>query len=136
MTAIDKIKAKLASHPELRFSEAPSFVEVIPPDTSGFAVRLDVQNEHFTVSFEGWHEDFESEAEALECFAFGLSEGCRLAVAYRGDTPSSWTLEGLDDGRWVPDSTTGRMFVPFWKSKRVVYRQNHVIAVDQLQRKQ
>lgn len=43
------------------------------------------------MSFEGWHEAFEQEEEALECVAFGLSAACRLRVDYRGnarDSPS------------------------------------------------
>ena len=60
----------------------------------------------------------------LDCFAFGLSSSCRLAVIYRGDMPVKWTVESLEDGRWTADSTTGLLFQPFWRPARLVHLQN------------
>jgi hypothetical protein len=51
---------------------------VHPRDRSGFTVGLRITPSGFTVYFEGWHEEFTSEDEALNCFAFGLSPKCRL----------------------------------------------------------
>ncbi len=127
MDAIAKAKAKVAGYPRVRYSEAAGSIEVEPQDESGFTVGLRVHGGGFTVRFDGWHEEFTSENEALSCFAFGLSEACRLAVTYHGSMPTKWVVESLRGGAWVPDSETGLLLFPFWRRKRVVYRRNRVI---------
>jgi hypothetical protein len=84
MNAIEKIKAKLSAYSDARYSEGPEQIEVHPRDPSGFTVVLRIARPGFTVYFERWHEEFTSEDEALNCFAFGLSPKCRLAVVLRG----------------------------------------------------
>ena len=81
----------------------------------------------YVVSFEGWHERFTVEEEALDCFSFGLSESCRLRVTYRGESPVSWAVQSLEHGTWVVDSTTALIFTPFWRRRTVVYRQNELL---------
>lgn len=127
MNAIEKIKAKLAMYPDVRYSERENEIEVHPHDRSGFAVALIVRPGGFTVHFEGWHEEFTSEDEALDCFAFGLSPKCRLAVVMLGNTETRWTVESLEDGVWTADSVTALLLRPFWRSARVEYRQNYVL---------
>ncbi len=114
MTAIEKIKARLSAHPEIRYSEGPNEIDVIPPDSSGFSVGFRIIPTGFTVNFAGWHEEFTSEDEALDCFAFGLSPNCRLAVVLRGNTETKWVVESLTNGKWTPDSETGLLLQPFW----------------------
>jgi len=128
MTAIEKIKARLSAHPEIRYSESPNEIDVIPPDSSGFSVGFRIIPTGFTVNFEGWHEEFTSEDEALNCFAFGLSPNCRLAVVLRGNTETKWVVESLKDGKWTPDSETGLLLQPFWRSARIEYRQNNLLG--------
>ena len=108
----------------MRYAETSGSIEVRPADENGFTVGLHEGAGEIVVSFEGWHEHFKAEFEALNCFAFGLSESCRLRVGYRGAMPVSWTVEAARDGTWIPDSKTGLLFVPFWRSKRVRYLQN------------
>lgn len=43
----------------------------------------------------------------------------------RGSTACSWTVEGLEDGNWQGDSTTGLVLVPFWRKRRTLYRRNY-----------
>src|SRR5688572_23362602 len=71
MTAIERIKARLSAHPEIRYSEGQNEIDVRPSDRSGFSVGFRITPTGFTVNFEGWHEEFTSEDEALDCFAFG-----------------------------------------------------------------
>jgi hypothetical protein len=130
MNAIEKIKAKLAAYPDVRYSERPNRIDVHPKDQSGFAVRLQITTSGFTVYFDGWHEEFTSEDEALNCFAFGLSPKCRLAIVLRGYTPTKWVVESFENGAWRPDSETGLLLQPFWRSARVEYRQNRVLTVE------
>ena len=128
MTAIERIKGKLSAHPEMRYSEGPNEIDVKPPDSSGFSVGFRITPTGFTVNFEGWHEEFTSEDEALDCFAFGLSPNCRLAVVLRGNTETKWVVESLEDGNWTPDSETGLFFQPFWRWARIEYRQNNLLG--------
>ena len=127
MNAIDKIKARLAPYADVRYSERENEIEVHPRDPSGFTVALRITAAGFTVYFDGWHEEFESEDEAVNCFGFGLSPSCRLAVTLRGNGETSWTVEGLQDGVWTTDSKTTLLVQPFWRPARIEYRQNHVL---------
>jgi len=69
---------------------------VHPLDGNGFTVAFQVAAKGFTVSFDGRHEEFETEEEALDCLAFGLFSRCRLAIVFRGKTSTRWTVEALE----------------------------------------
>jgi hypothetical protein len=96
----------------------------IEAKAGGFPVSLEVVDEGFKVYFSGWHELFKTEDEALECFSFGLSEECRLAVEYRGTSEVKWTLQTLENGSWISNSTSGLIFLAFWRKKSTGYLQN------------
>jgi hypothetical protein len=66
--------------------------------------------------------------EALNCVGFGLSSSCRLAVTYRGSTPTSWAVQSRQGSAWKTDSVTGMLIVPFWRRPRVVFKQNDLVA--------
>ncbi len=91
---------------------------------NSFAVSIAEDDDGFLVNFDGWHEHFKDLEEALDCFAFGLSEQCRLKVTMRGKTECSWTVQFKESGDWVDDSTTGLILVPFWRPKSLEVRQN------------
>ena len=124
MNPILEIKEKLAKHPELRFSATQTSVTVAAPSAGGFSVSFHAASQHYVVHFDGWHEQFDVAAQALECFAFAFSGECRLAVTYRGRIPVKWVLEYLEEGRWKVDSEVGHFFVPFWIRPHVVHKQN------------
>ena len=86
LSAIGAILEKVRRYPQLRVENTASAITVHPESPDGFPARLDQHRKGCTVSFAGWHEHFESdeEAKALNCFAFGLSEQCRLRVLSRG----------------------------------------------------
>jgi hypothetical protein len=134
VSAIAKIAAKLSAYPDVRHAVegtgAVRTITVLPGAEDGFAVRLTESRGHWTVGYEGWHEEFDDEDAALECFAFGLSAACRLRVEYRGRMPVKWTVEALSEGAWVEDSTTGLIHPFFWRRPRVQYRQNRVVPAD------
>jgi hypothetical protein len=98
------------------------------PTNDGFAVSLTEKLSGYTVGFDGWHEEFDEEDEALEAFAFGLSDQCRLKVVKRGKMECAWIVEGRENDQWQEDSTTGLIFIPFWRKRNVEYRQNRVIT--------
>jgi len=127
VSAIEEIKARLGRVPDVRFTESSTSIDVQPRDEAGFHVGLVLEDDGFVVYFDGWHERFDSEEEALDCFAFGLSDACRLCVVYRGSTPTKWIVESQEDGAWVQDSETGLMLVPFWRARRIVHKQNRFV---------
>jgi hypothetical protein len=124
MTAIEKIQEKLQRYPALKFTIDGNTISVAPAHDDGFSVYLTERERGFTVGFDGWHEEFEDEEEALSAFAFGLSDECRLKVVQRGGADCSWTVEAREGDDWSGDSTTGLLLTPFWRTKRVVYRRN------------
>jgi hypothetical protein len=127
MNVIAEIKTRLGRYPMARFVETATSIKVLPQDGTGFPVTMYTTTAGYTVEFYGWHEEFTSPEEALRCFAFGLSEACRMRVVYRGAMPTKWIVEARRDGAWVADSETGLIFVPFWLPRRIVYLQNRLI---------
>ena len=129
MPLIEEIKSKLSKYPAARYQSNTSSISVLPNSTDGFAVDIVVNgNNHYTVSFNGWHEDFEDEDEAKNVFAFGLSDECRLKECRRGSFAYKWTLESLEHGEWIEQSTTGLLIFPFWKKASVHYLQNNLLS--------
>lgn len=124
---IEEVKNRLVKYPSVRYDADDSQITIHPHDSEGFTVSLSRQKTGFTVAFDGWHEEFDSGTEALECLAFGLSSDCRLRIECRGKMPIRWTVEFLEDGKWREESTTGLLLFPFWRRRRVVYRQNALI---------
>jgi hypothetical protein len=124
MSALEKIKAKLAKHPHVTAEYQGGSIVVPASSPKGFDVTFVSEHTAYLVSFDGWHEHFMSEDEAIACFGFGLSSRCRLAITFRGPTPVQWTVESERDGQWTRDSVTGLFFSPFWRAKRIEYRRN------------
>lgn len=122
MSVLDRAREILGTkHAALRYTDAAGTVVVHASRPRGFDVSI---SEDLIVGFDGWHEHFDTPEEALECFAFGLSERCRLKVTYRGKFAHKWTMEFFEDGRWIEDSTTGILLFPFWRAPRIEYLQN------------
>lgn len=72
MNLIDDIKARLSKYPAAAYEANVSSISVLPSSDNGFTVGLGVNQDSYTVSFDGWHEDFHDEEEALSCFFFWL----------------------------------------------------------------
>ena len=130
MNPIDEIKTRLREYPDVKYQSSASSITVLPSSNAGFNVGLDVAPGRYTVSFNGWHEDFDDESEALDCFAFGLSDECRLKEYRRGNLAYRWVVESKQNGQWVADSETGLFIFPFWRRADVVYLQNNLIYRD------
>jgi hypothetical protein len=124
----EAILAKLDGYSgfDIDFDDDHVIVSCKNPDS--FDVSLHAFGSEFQVSFDGWHEHFETEEEALNCFAFGLSQDCRLKVKKRGTVECSWTVQAWQDDTWVDDTTTGLILIPFWRPKQIEYRRNLIKA--------
>jgi hypothetical protein len=127
MTAVETIRAKLKRYPQLRYEQTPDSITIFSESNEGFQVSLFQDGSRFVVAFDGWHEHFESESEALNCFVFGLSEECRVRVTSRGSFDYRWTVQYLLNGSWHDDSETGLLLFPFWRRRHERYLQNRVI---------
>jgi hypothetical protein len=127
MSAIETIRAKLQKYPHLRYEHTPGSIIVEPESPDGFFVSFQEDDGSFTVGYDGWHEHFDSEAEALNCFAFGLSDECRLRVKSRGGSDYCWTVQHLVDGDWHDGSEVGLIFFAFWRPCRERFLQNRAI---------
>ncbi len=127
MGAVDRVKERLQRYPELVYRVFGGGITVEPSTPDGFRVSLIEQAGEWVVWFDGWHDRFTSEDEALNCFMFGLSDRCRLRVHYRGSFPYRWTVEERVGDSWREDSTTGLLIFPFWRRPRIAYRRNAII---------
>ena len=130
MDPIEEIKTRLRKYPGVKYETTPSSITVLPSSDRGFKVMLEVAPGKYTVFFNGWHEDFEDVSEALDCFAFGLSDECRLKEYRRKNSAYRWAVESKQNGQWLADSETGLFIFPFWRRGAVVFLQNNLISRD------
>lgn len=123
--AIDQLVAKLPRYEQATVTRADNSISIRPLGDTGFTVELLVGADGYTVSYDrGWHEEFDTEDEAIKCVGFGLSSSCRLAVTFRGSTPCRWAVQSRQGADWKTDSVTGLLIFPFWRRARLVFKQN------------
>jgi hypothetical protein len=128
MTPVEKIKDKLRKYPQARFEATARSITVLPDSEGGFRVSLVQDGNEYVVFFNGWHEKFLDQEEALNCFAFGLSAECRLKEFRRGKFAYKWVVEERTEDGWTADSETGRFFFPFWRGTEIRILQNSLIT--------
>lgn len=130
MNIIEEVRHRLQRYPMLKYRENGDLITVDPINECGFSVSMGIHRNEFIVSFDGWHEHFKTEDEALNCFAYGLSEQCRLKVHRTQGFEYCWTLEHLSDTGWKSVSSTIRLFFPFWRKRDIIYRQNSILSAS------
>jgi hypothetical protein len=127
VSAIERLVARLGRMDSITFRREGTSLRVFPVDEHGFEVVLTEHDGSYTVSFDGWHEDFLTEEEAVECFAFGLTDACRLHRWSRGGSVYRWTVEAKTEDGWVPGSTTGLLLFPLFEgAERHILRNDFV----------
>ena len=126
MNSILEVKSKLEKYPHIKYEEDTNSISIHPENDSGFIVQFEENDSSYAVAFDGWHENFNDEEEALNCLAFGLSNACRLKITYRGTSPQKWEVQAKEDNKdsWYTDSQTGLILFPFWRKPTVTYKQN------------
>ena len=131
MSLINEIKDKLEKYPSLNYSESENRLTIHTPNKeTGFDISLYIdigEYTAYTVAFGNWHGQFDSEEEAGEFVAFGLSSDCRMRELTRGNSPYKWVIESFQNGKWVMEQETGLLFIPFWKKKTEKIYQNSII---------
>jgi hypothetical protein len=123
----EEIRRRLARYSGHRAQIRSTGVTVQCDNADSFPVSIDQFGNGFQVGFSGWHEEFSELDQALNCFSFGLIGQCRLMVVLRGEQECAWTVQSIQNGVWVNDSTTGLLLAPVWRKKRVEYRRNSLI---------
>lgn len=124
---IKEIQIRLEKYPDAKSTLTECSIAVEPANKDGFPVEFTVETNGYIVNLGGWHEYFESVDSALNCFAFGLSEMCRLKIISSGRRPYKWTIQSWENGTWVDDSTVGLLFFAFWRKPRISYQQNRLL---------
>ena len=126
---IQKLIDKFEKYSGVKYSHTDDTITFEPKDEKGFAVTLGVGPRDIIVSSGFWHEHFDKDEEdkALNCFAFMLSDSCRLRIDYKRENPKSWTIESWENGNWTSESTTGLFSINFWSPTRTEYLQNDLI---------
>ena len=97
----EAILAKLEDYTGYEIDVGDDHIIITCQNPESFDVLIQTAGEAFLVGFDGWHEHFDAEEDALNCFAFGLSKACRLKVAKRGNMECSWTVQAWHDDIWV-----------------------------------
>jgi len=132
MTAINSIVSKLQKYPEINYEIDNDTINIQPTTDDGFLVWLTETDHGLTVGFEGWHAhlQLEEEEDALNLFALGLNEDCRLKVSRKGTSEYKWTPEMKDENGWSHIGTIWLLFFPFWKKNRDKYFTNTYIKTN------
>jgi hypothetical protein len=130
MSAIDKIKLKLKKYPHIKYELWDGGITVFPESEDGFPVNFYQKENACIVEFIStavWQREFDDEEEALNCFAFALSNECRIKEIRRGKFAYKWIIQFKDAENWIDDSVTSYFFCPFWKKKNIKYLQNDLV---------
>ena len=130
MSAIEKLEQKLKKYPHVSYAVEGNSLTIRPVTEDGFLIPLTQEPDEFTVSFGNWHGHFDTEEEALNYIAFGLSDSCRLREIRRGGKPYKWIVEYKDGGVWHTDYITGWPSFRFWHKKEEVVYQNRVLTAS------
>ena len=122
MDTLDELVTSLQNQPNLvrRLEKENLTVEL--SSSGGYIAWITKDRNEWTVGFDGWHDHFDSEAEAVSCFSQLMSGECHLEVSYRGNTAYRWAIQRKIDDGWRTVSTTGYYLYAFWRPKRTEYR--------------
>jgi hypothetical protein len=130
-SVIERAAAALEKCDGIRFDATHDAISVPRATPDGFDVALRIAGERrFEVRCDGWKETFTRAEDAYDCFAFALSDRCRLKITYRGARAVAWQIEKREYGLWTPGPPIRHRLVPVWRSARVEHRQNHVFHTD------
>lgn len=129
MSPIDEIKLRLEKYSEVVFEEKENYICVLPSSKRGFDVWFAEDEREYTVGFSCWHEHFDKDEleYALNCFAWGLSDSCRLKVYSRTGKEYKWVVQSFEEENWINFSTTSLFNFSFWRKKDISFKMNELI---------
>jgi len=127
----DELIEKLKHCDGVNYEIGENFIRVFASAPKGFPVMIEwVWDTHFTVSLDGWRQDFDTYQEAVRCFALAVSGRFRLKTRSKGGFRFRWTVEYWDGSSWVEDTTTTDLLYPFWKPTTTNYLRNDLRCGD------
>lgn len=127
---INKIKEKINLFKDLEIlEELENSITVKPKHEKSFPITFIVNNDSYKIHFKGWSSVLNSEEEALDLFAFGLSNDCRLQVFYAGNIEFKWVLETKENNKWIKLGEEKIVLFPFWQKKKIETYQNKIIKI-------
>lgn len=127
---ISKIKEKIKPFKDLEIlEELENSITVKPKHEKSFPITFIVGNNSYSVHFKGWNSTLTSEEEALDLFAFGLSNDCRLQVFSAGNVEFKWILETKENNKWIKSGEEKIVLFPFWQKKKIETYQNKIIKI-------
>ena len=131
---IGEILEVLEKCPLAQYEQGEDSVRVLPGSPEGFEVLIEqIWENHYSVTYGGWHEDFYSLEEALGCFFLGLSNHCRLKVCSKNGKPFRWTVEYWTDPDWRKRSTKATWSRWILTPAVTAYLQNDLLPETDLQ---
>jgi hypothetical protein len=130
MSLVQELEVHLRDIPNVRYTRGSGSITIVPEDRGGFTISVRESagpgRRRYRVAFNRWHAAFETESDALDCVAAGLSGDYRLRVTQRGGRPFRWTLEGYEEGLWRVASTITHPIHRFWGAREVLYLKNRL----------
>ncbi len=127
MRFLDQITTRLDSMVGVRYEREPDRVIVPAARPAGFAVRIIDHGGSWTILYDE-HEITTREAdEAANTFFLGLSDRIRLVLTKRRGKTYRWTVQIFDNGDWVVDDESRRVWIPFWQPTTRIVRQNNLL---------
>ena len=133
MDPFDEIEKRLQKYPNTKFESRDGHLTVFPVDDDGFPVTLefDAKIREYVVTFgEFSHLHFSDSSEALEWFAFGLSDACRIETIYRDRTPVRSNIQSREGDYWRTVNETAILIPLFWKKRSRKMQQNNLIEAS------
>ncbi len=130
---LTEILTILGKYPQIRHEKSDNLIRVAPSTRDGFEVVIEeIWEDHFSVSYDRWHEDFYNLEEAIDCFFLGLSNHSRLKVQSKDGSPFRWTVEYLDDTQWKERSSNSVWNYHFLSPVTSSYSQNDLLPESDL----
>ena len=124
----------LGKYPQIQYEQGDSRIRIRPAVRDGFEVAIEeIWENHFSVSYSRWHEDFYNLEEAMDCFFQGLSNRRRLKLQCKEGSPFRWTVESLDDEQWHERSSHSVWSYRFLSPVTSSYLQNDLLSDSDLQ---
>jgi len=125
---VREILEVLEKCPLAQYALGKDLVRVLPATPDGFEVVIEqIWENHYSVTYGSWHEDFYSLEEALGCFFLGLTNHCRLKVCSKDGNPFRWTVEYWDDPHWRKRSTKATWSHRIFTPEVTAYMQNDLL---------
>jgi len=113
-----------------------SLLEIPADSEDGFEITCVVEETQVVMSYAGHHDHFELEdtPEEFVSYLLGfiydlLSPSKRIKEYRAGKTGYKWSLEMLENGKWVAESTSALIFYNYFASKSVKVSQNHQLPM-------